>query len=356
GEAITMPNGSAAALVERLRRELDGLRAERQRAEQVLRDREEGYAGERRRQDELAGRLYGAQDAAGAKRDAVAALDRETEEARGDLEVHQNAIVGFEGAFHQAQAQFDLVKHEFSNEFGSEMGRFDELAAQGLTDEEAAQLVRLEARLAQMGEGVNLMALEEFGELQARYAEYQKQIEDLRRSRESLTRAIQRLDRESERRFEETFETIRANFHTMFRRLFGGGEADLRIVENEEGERGVEIEAKPPGKRTQSIALLSGGERALVSTSLLFALYMTKPSPFCFLDELDAPLDDANTDRFMKMLKEFSAQTQFIAITHNKHTMELVETLYGITMEEPGVSKVVSVRMLNPAAAQPVAT
>jgi chromosome segregation protein len=239
------------------------------------------------------------------------------------------------------------VRHDFEAEFGTggEPGHLDELAARPLTDEESGQLVKLEGRLAEMGEAVNLLALDEFKDLGERHAEYQRQIEDLRSSREKLQRAIYRLDRESERRFDRTFATIRENFHTMFRRLYGGGEADLKLVETEDGERGIEIQAKPPGKRTESIALLSGGEKALTSTALLFALYTTKPSPFCFLDELDAPLDDANTDRFMKILKEFNGQTQFILITHNKHTMELADSLYGITMEDPGVSKVVSVRL-----------
>jgi len=232
-------------------------------------------------------------------------------------------------------------------EFGTETGNLEELAGQPLSSEDAEELAKLDARLADMGAEVNLLALDEFKGLKERHEEYQKQIEDLRKSRESLQRAIYRLDRTSERKFEKTFAAIRENFHTMFRRLFGGGEADLKLVETEDGERGVEVEARPPGKRLQAIPLLSGGERALGATALLFALYMTRPSPFCWLDELDASLDDANTDRFMKMLKEFNEQTQFILITHNKHSMEMVDNLYGITMEEPGSSKIVSVRLRN---------
>ncbi len=352
-ETLEQTVQEAASLAQRLRSELEGIHGDHQRIQEELKRREAQWTEEQKRQDAQAGQLVAAQDQLQQVRDQIAAAEQELDEARGKMETCQLELVAMEARYHEAKSRYELVKHEFTGEFGTEMGRFEELAAQPLTDEEAAQLARLDARLADMEQGVNLLALEEFQSMNERYTEYQKQIEDLRKSRESLQRAIYRLDRESEKRFDKTFATVRENFHAMFRRLFGGGEADLHLTESEEGERGIEIEVRPPGKRAQSIALLSGGERALVSTSLLFSLYMTKPSPFCFLDELDAPLDDANTDRFMKILKEFSAQTQFVMISHNKHTVEMVDSLYGITMEDPGVSKIVSVRLktLQPAQA-----
>jgi chromosome segregation protein len=148
----------------------------------------------------------------------------------------------------------------------------------------------------------------------------------------------------------ETFEKIRENFINIFRGLFNpGDEADLRLEESPEGmldplEAKIEIIAKPKGKRPTSIELLSGGEKTLTAIALLFAIYLVKPSPFCILDEIDAPLDDANIDRFTKILTDFSADTQFIVVTHNKRTMEAADTLYGVTMQEEGVSKLVSVR------------
>ncbi len=139
---------------------------------------------------------------------------------------------------------------------------------------------------------------------------------------------------------------VRTNFIETFRRLFEGGEADLRLLEPDEPlESPIEIAASPRGKRLGRLSLLSGGERALTAIALLFAIYLVKPSPFCILDEVDAPLDDANVERFIRMLREFSSQTQFVIITHNKASMQSADRLYGITMEESGVSKVVSVRL-----------
>jgi chromosome segregation ATPase len=344
-EELAQTATESAAIEGRLREEIRALVEEQARLDRDLREREEGGDGLRRRQDELAGQALASQDAVKRCREALRAAEDDLEEARRRSETSQQAFVEAESRAGEARTRFELARHDFEAEFPGEAERIDDLAGRPLGEEEREELRRKESRLAAMGEAVNLLALEEFTSLKDRHAEYQKQIEDLRSSREKLQRAIYRLDRESERRFDETFARIRKNFHAMFRRLFGGGDADLRITENEEGERGIEIDAKPPGKRTQSIALLSGGERALTSTSLLFSLYLAKPSPFCFLDELDAPLDDANTDRFMKILKEFNDTTQFILITHNKHSMEMTDSLYGITMEEPGISKLVSVRL-----------
>jgi len=344
-ETIEQTLHEAEDAVKKVQEELEAIRAGRKTAQDEAGRQDAELEEERRGLNESSGRLVAAQDEVQRFRDVISSAEKVLDSAREKLAALQAEQVGLESRFHETRTQYELVKHEFETEFGTEAGRLEELAAQPLTEEESGQLGRLEARIAEMGEGVNLMALDEFTSLNARYTEYQKQIEDLRLSREKLQRAIYRLDRESERRFDRTFAMIRENFHAVFRRLFGGGDADLKLNESEEGERGIEIEARPPGKRQQSIALLSGGERAMVSTALLLSLYMTKPSPFCFMDELDAPLDDANTSRFMKLVKEFGAQTQFVLITHNKRSMELADSLYGITMEDPGVSKIVSVRL-----------
>jgi chromosome segregation protein len=207
------------------------------------------------------------------------------------------------------------------------------------------EVERLKARLRSMGP-VNLLALDEYDEESKRLEFLQAQYEDLERSKESLKLAIERINETATRMFVETFGKVRTNFIETFQRLFEGGEADLRL--DEPGaplESPIEIVASPRGKRLGRLSLLSGGERALTAIALLFAIYLVKPSPFCILDEVDAPLDDANVDRFVRMLREFSERTQFVIITHNKTTMQAADRLYGITMEESGVSKVVSVRL-----------
>ena len=153
------------------------------------------------------------------------------------------------------------------------------------------------------------------------------------------------MNRAARARFLDTFEEIRHHFTKTFQALFEGGEADLKLEEGDPLEAGIEIMARPSGKRLQSIALLSGGETALTAIALLFAIYLVKPSPFCVFDEVDAPLDDANVRRFAAALHQFSQETQFLVVTHNKRTMEAADFLYGITMEEPGMSKMVSVRL-----------
>jgi chromosome segregation protein len=193
---------------------------------------------------------------------------------------------------------------------------------------------------------VNVMAVEEYTELEGRYEFLTGQQQDLRDSVRSLKDTIARMNRRSRERFQAAFGEIRTNFQETFRLLFGGGRADLLLEEGVEDamESGVEITAQPPGKRLQRIALLSGGEKALTAIALLFGIFQYRPSPFCVLDEVDAPLDEANVGRYAEMLRQMSDETQFVVITHNKRTMERADVLYGVTMQEPGVSTLVSVR------------
>ena len=212
-------------------------------------------------------------------------------------------------------------------------------------DELLMEIDELRGRLERMGE-VNLAAIGEYEDLTTRFQFMNKQKEDLEKSIADLQQTIVKLNRICRLRFKESFEAINEKFETIFPRLFRGGKAKLVLTdENDYLETGVDIIVQPPGKKLQSITLLSGGEKALTAVSLLFAIFLTKPSPFCFLDEVDAPLDDANLDRFNDMIKEMSEHSQFVLVTHNKKTMQAAEILYGITMAEPGVSKVVSVRM-----------
>ncbi len=215
----------------------------------------------------------------------------------------------------------------------------------GQTPEQAeATLEELRRERERLGP-VNQLAIEEYEEKRGHVAFVKAQRDDLLQSRQSLLDAIDRINVEARRLFEETFALVQQNFSTTFATLFPGGEAHLRLSGPDPLEADIEIMARPRGKRLSSINLLSSGERALTATALLFGLYLVKPSPFCVLDELDAPLDDANIDRFLALLRSFSDRTQFVVITHSKRTMEVADTLYGVTMQEPGISKIVSVRL-----------
>ncbi|HUR32426.1 MAG TPA: chromosome segregation protein SMC [Vicinamibacterales bacterium] len=206
-------------------------------------------------------------------------------------------------------------------------------------------IATLRAKIDRLGP-VNMMAIEQYDELEARYLFLSTQRTDLVDSIAQTTEAIRRIDETTRVRFVEAFAAINRNFQEVFTTLFGGGRAGLTLLdENDPLESGIEIVAQPPGKRLQSVQLLSGGEKALTAISLMFGLFKYKPSPFCLLDEIDAPLDDANIGRFVEMLRSMQDHTQFILITHHRKTMEIADRLYGVTMEEPGVSKLISVQM-----------
>jgi chromosome segregation protein len=208
-----------------------------------------------------------------------------------------------------------------------------------------SESARIVDQLEQIGP-VNALAFEEYTEESKRLEFLIAQRDDLVAGRQSLQQAIREIDGTAKTMFVETFESIRLNFHKVFQTLFGGGECELHLATPDDPlESEIEIHAAPRGKRTQRIHLLSSGERTLVATSLLFAIYLTKPSPFCLMDEVDAPLDDANVGRFTKLLDEFKVSTQFIVITHNPRTMQSADAVYGVTMQEPGVSTIVGVRL-----------
>jgi chromosome segregation protein len=202
----------------------------------------------------------------------------------------------------------------------------------------------LDARLDAMGP-VNLDAIQEYDELEQRYAFLEQQNTDLTNSKTELLAVIAKINHTTRSLFADTFEKIRVNFQEMFAELFGGGKANLVLSdESDPLESGIEIIARPPGKQLTSISLLSGGEKTMTAVALLFAIYMVKPSPFCVLDEMDAPLDESNINRFIKILDRFVAQSQFVVISHNKRTIARADAIYGVTMEEHGVSKLVGVK------------
>jgi len=224
--------------------------------------------------------------------------------------------------------ELSAVKQEYANEPSS--------------DDEISKLKR---RIESMG-AVNLTAPEEYTSLEERYNFLLTQQQDLAKAKDDLHEVITKINETTRENFKKSFDQIRENFKNIYQQLFEGGESDLILTdETNLLETGVEIYAQPPGKKLQSIGLLSGGEKALTAIALLFAFFMVKQSPFCILDEVDAPLDDANIGRFINMIKDFSSRTQFLVITHNKRTMEMADILYGVTMEELGVSKIISVKL-----------
>ena len=215
-----------------------------------------------------------------------------------------------------------------------------------------SQYHEMKLRIESMGP-INMMALEEYNECEQRFGFLGRERADLLQSITDTQQAITELDQVCKQKFEEAFSIINQNFATAFHTLFGGGTGEMRLSEpDSSGEPGIDVVAQPPGKRLQNVLLLSGGEKAMTALALLIAIFRYQPSPFCILDEVDAPLDEANVARFTKLVSEMSAGTQFIVVTHNRKTMEMASVLYGVTMQEPGVSKLVSVRWDEPAAAQ----
>jgi len=296
-------------------------------------------------------------------------LDRETTERRAELQERDRTVGSLRREFETVRESAREAAMARSRA-ESDRGHLDELCreelnvsvdeAAGLVDEAAlstTDLQELEKQITQLrgkidGIGpVNIMAIEEFGELEERHEFLGAQKDDLERSMASLRETIRKINRTSRERFSEAFGQIRTYYQETFQSLFRGGRADLRLQEAEgEGETdvlecGIEIMAQPPGKRLSSVQLMSGGERAMSAIALLFAIFRYQPSPFCLLDEVDAPLDDVNVGRFTRMLRDYAAHTQFILITHNKISMESADLLYGVTMEEPGVSKVMSLQL-----------
>jgi len=272
--------------------------------------------------------------------------EKEIKALRHSREESSNNLHSIEIRIAEIESELRNIVHNMKEEYDIEI---EETSVQPPStevppEERTRRMQELKERLKEFG-AVNLLALEEFDIARERQEFLTTQMEDLLNAKSTLQSTISKINQTARRLFLETFEKVRENFKQVFEELFTGGEADVRMInEDDPLESPIEIIARPRGKKLLSIAQMSGGERALTAISLLFAIYLVKPSPFCILDEIDAPLDDANIHRFLRIIKTFSEQTQFIIITHNKITMEAADILYGITMEQPGVSKVVSVR------------
>jgi len=296
---------------------------------------------------ELQSHLEGGKEALRAEREKLEKEESRWKERRGTLQ----DLLGKKNTLSMKLMELDLnIKHLLSNV--EEKHRLSPEALLAREDERDYFSPEVEARLGElksliesMGE-VNLLAIQEYEEAKTRLEFLTEQEADLVQSLEALDQAIKKINRTSRKRFAETFEAVNQKFKETFMVLFNGGRAELVLTdESNLLETGVDIIAQPTGKRLQNISLLSGGEKALTAVALIFALYLINPSPFCLMDEVDAPLDDANIGRFNKMIKDMAQKYQFILVTHNKRTMELADTLYGVTMEELGISKLVSVKL-----------
>ena len=289
----------------------------------------------------------------------IDAADREVSRRRAELDQARD----FRGKLEVAAAEATMRRQNVYEHLQDEYGLFADAVMRepdpkwkngeppSVTELETT-VGRLQAEIAALGP-VNMVAVDECRELEERYAREKAQEEDLIAAKAQILELITNLNTTSSTMFKTTFEQANRNFQTMFTRLFGGGEAKLVLLADEEDplECGIDIVARPPGKRPQSVTLLSGGERTMTAVALLFSIFMIKPAPFCMLDELDAALDDANIGRFVEQLKEFLAQSQFLIITHNQHTIAGSDLVYGVSQQEKGVSRVISMKLsdLGPA-------
>ena len=326
-DALVLEKTDLEAACEQLSLQVEDLRKEKVRAEELKASLEKEWDEARTRAGQLDESLRG-------KRQSLDELraergQRQIEKARNDADrdyLRQTCVAEL-----NAQPE-ELMAQEAQQLIGEEL-----IAAETNYNE-------MKARIEAMGP-VNMMALEEFKECEEREVFMRRERDDLVQSIENTQLTITELDQVSQQRFEEAFNFINSQFAVAFQTLFGGGHGEMRLCDpDSSGEMGIDIVAQPPGKRLQNILLLSGGEKALTALALLIAVFRYQPSPFCILDEVDAPLDEANVGRFNKMLADMCGQTQFIVVTHNRKTMEMGSVLYGVTMQEPGVSKLVSVK------------
>jgi chromosome segregation protein len=333
GRAIAGWGDEAAALAARRAELADRIAEAERELQEALERRAAGEESLRAAAEQLELDRQGVRD----RESGLSARRAERDAARGAVEERRVHLAGLE---HESTH----LAGEFREHLGATPPEVPGEAPPNLTELEV-DLDRLKAQLEAIGP-VNVLAAEEYTTEEERHRFLSEQRADVAKSVESLRATIREINLTSSARFREAFVQVNEQFSKTFVELFRGGEAEMRLMDEEDLlESGIEIVARPPGKRLQNLMLLSGGEKALTAIALLFALFRIKPSPFCILDEVDAPLDDVNTLRFVGMLRELARETQCIVITHNKLTMEVAGTLYGVTMEERGVSKLVAVQL-----------
>lgn len=274
----------------------------------------------------------------------VEETEKELEIVRKNIDKRKESLHKLDLNFNELITNKNIINNKLFETYNLEISNLKYESEEYNFIEHKHNVVELKKKLSEIG-SVNFLALEEFEEQNNRLNFTQNQINDLFEAEKTLIETINEINQKAEQNFSETFEKVKENFKYLFTKLFDEeGFADLKLADGNILESDIEITAKPPGKKPHSIEMLSGGEKTLTAIALLFAIYMVKPSPFCILDEVDAPLDDANIGRFINMIRQFTDKTQFLIVTHNKKTMEAADTLYGITQQETGLSTIVSVR------------
>ena len=325
--SITAETETLAAQSEELARQLEGLRTEKERLTARQVELEQEWEAARTRLTQMEDHLRMGRQSLQEMREQRSHAEVERAKNESDWQHLRETCMS------EVNAQpEDLIASETAFMSGEELA----LAETNYRE--------MKQRIENMG-AVNMMALEEFNECEQRFNFLTKERDDLLQAIMDTQQTIAELDLISKEKFEQAFNAINSNFSTAFHTIFGGGMAEMRLTEvDSSGDAGIDVVASPPGKKLQNVLLLSGGEKAMTALALLIAIFRYQPSPFCILDEVDAPLDEANVGRFTRLIGEMSAQTQFIVVTHNRKTMETGSVLYGVTMQEPGVSKIVSVR------------
>lgn len=322
---------------QRRARELEGQTAALQKEHDDLARQEEELRRELKRLE---------QDIAGNNK-SLQAEEEKLRRSMQSLAQAQSKLEGLQVKLAEKRTEIRGLYDSFSERHGRDLREFEsrQPSFEGDQKQLRDEMSRVRGELKELG-SVNLMAVEEFAEVSDRYEFLSGQLADLRTARDDLVRVTAEIRRESQQLFVETYNRVRKNFHTIFRRLFGGGRAELRLIDPDNVlDSGIDILVQPPGKKLESITLLSGGERSMTAVALLFATFMVRPAPFTLLDEIDAALDEHNVGRFVNMLHEFAEQSQFIVITHNKKTVAGANTLLGVTMQESGVSQIVALRI-----------
>jgi len=316
-------------------------------SEEELGDIDEDIADIEKRGRELSAELERLEKDIALKNSDLTKRQEELKKRMERLALLQGELERLHLSLAQTETEIRNVKENFTEQFSRDLMEFETRMFEIRTpvSELRESLSGLKQKMKDLG-SVNLMAPEEYSEVKERYDFLSGQLADLEKARSDLKRITDEIRDESAALFLDTYNKIKKNFHNMFRRLFGGGRGELRLVDPSHIlESGIEIYAQPPGKKLEAISLLSGGEKTLTAIAILFATYMVRPSPFCFLDEIDAALDESNVGRFVELLREFGRMSQFVIITHNKKTVAGANALLGVTMEDSGVTKVITVRL-----------
>ncbi|MDO8282832.1 MAG: chromosome segregation protein SMC [Thermodesulfovibrionia bacterium] len=294
--------------------------------------------------EETRGEVSNIEEILGAKTAEVELLERQQKTYTSELDVIRKELSHVEVKKMESSMRYDYRREDIRKSYSIDIE--NALIDSEVTPEEEERLPQLKAKIEEIGQ-VNLGTLDEYEELKTRYEFMAKQQDDVVSSITALEETISKINQSTKQRLRDAFDALNEKFKEVFTTLFGNGKAELILTEDDILEAGIEIVAQPPGKKLKNLMALSGGEQALTTLSLLFAGFLVKPTPVCILDEVDAPLDESNTGRFIELLTEMSKNIQFIAITHNRITMEAADYIYGVTMEEPGSSKVVSMHMAD---------